>query len=364
MFLVSGGGTGGHLYPAIAIATGCRERWPEDEVLLVGKDTETERRAAEEAGLDFMGLRIDPIRRRLTVRNLFALINLERSTRRVARAMRGRAGVVVGTGGYVSGPATLAARRKRWPLVLHEQNSYPGLVTRTASRWASTICTTFQAAHQYLPEHKCTLTGLPIRRSVIPSPGWRREIQPLTARHPHVLVVGGSQGARTLVESAGPVLRDLASQTPSRCTATLQTGPRNREFVEGPDEQGALHVRAFIDDVAHEYGRADLVICRCGASTLTEISHWQLPAILVPYPHAAGDHQRHNAEVFVRAGAAFMLEESELNSETLLRLVDSVLADTEERCRMAKAMAELAPSNACSSILDAIAQVMSEGGAS
>lgn len=360
MFIVSGGGTGGHQFPAIAIATACRERWPEKTVLLVGRDTDGERQAAEAAELEFMGLTVDPIRRRLSVHNLKALLRLQRSTRRVAQRMRDQTGLVVTTGGYVSGPAALAARRRGWPLVMHEQNSYPGMVTRFGSRWAHTICTTFESSHVHLLAKRCLLTGLPVRPSVTPKSEWCRTVPPLADCPPRLLILGGSQGSKALVESAGPVLHELCSQTPPRCTALLQTGERNRALVEGPDDQGPLQVRAFVDDVGEAYREADLILCRAGAGTLAEVSLWGLPAVLVPYPYAAGDHQRRNAEDYVQAGAAEQLDEDDLTPErlreTLLRLFD----EPETRQRMSEAMTRLARPAALEAILNVLASVREE----
>ncbi len=360
MLVVSGGGTGGHQFPALAIAQGCRERWPDEEVLFVGRDIDHERQAAEKCGLAYLGLNVDPIRRSLSVRNLLALIRLERATRQLQRRMRGRMGTVITTGGYVSGPAAIAARRCAWPLVMHEQNSYPGLVTRTASRWAHTVCTTFESSHKHLPTNRLLLTGLPVRQSASPVFGWNRTVWPLSDFLPHVLIVGGSQGARALVESAGPVLLQITQADPPVCTAVLQTGARNRELIEGPDEQGGLRVRAFIDDMGSELEKADVIICRAGAGTLSEVALWQLPAILVPYPHAAGDHQRHNAEAFASEGAAEIIPESELTAESLHQSLLNLLQDTERRKAMSAAMARLAKPKALDSVLDAIGTAMQD----
>lgn len=333
--IVAGGGTGGHFFPGLAVAQRLVER-EGASVHFVGSADGIEARGAPAHGFPFTPIRVGAFRGGGLAGGLRFLGQLPPAlATSVAVARRFRPNLVLGLGGYGSVPMVLAAAGMGIPSVLMEQNAYPGQANRMLARLARRVCTTFADSARFFPAGKSIHTGNPVRRlSTSESPDPSRFT---------VFVFGGSQGARRLNHAFVEALPRLQRELP-QLRIVHQTGRAELDAVANAHRQAGsdAEVLAFIDDMGRAYGRADLVVCRAGASTLAELAAVGKPAILVPYPFAADDHQRANAEVVVRQGAAQMILDAELDATSLAEAVLELAADRPRLQAMAQASAALA----------------------
>jgi UDP-N-acetylglucosamine--N-acetylmuramyl-(pentapeptide) pyrophosphoryl-undecaprenol N-acetylglucosamine transferase len=338
--LVAGGGTGGHVFPGIALAQEVVGRHPANDVVFVGTSRGLEATAVPRAGFPL---------ELVDVQGLAGLLRLPIAFAQSWRILRRWApDVVVGVGGYASGPVVLMARLMGLPTAIQEQNAIPGLTNRILGHVVRAIFTAFPEAGRHFPARKVQLLGSPIRRALLDN--YMRP-EKKTDDRLHLLVFGGSQGAHALnmrVVEALPHLADLRE----RMRITHQTGARDREQVErGYRAVGfAPHVREFITDMSGAYADSDLVVCRAGATTLAELTVCKRPSILVPFPAAADNHQVANARSLVDAGAAVMIEERDLTGELLAAEIRRLLLDPAARDRMARAAGVLGSPQAASEI--------------
>lgn len=336
--IFAGGGTGGHLMPALALADAVRALRPDVEPVLVGAERGVEATILPGRPYRYHLVPAEPLYRRQWWRNArwpLLLPRLWLACRQVFALERPR--LVVGTGGYAAGPMLLAARRRHIPIALQEQNAQPGIATRRAAGWARQIHLGFPEAAQHL--HPGPLTdvftlGNPI---VPPDPTARataRAALHIPAEVPVVLVMGGSQGARALNAAlAGALDGGLLEET----TLLWSTGALTHTAFARYHRAPRVQVRAFWDPIATAYAAADLVVARAGAMTLAEITAWRLPSVLVPLPTAAADHQSANARALEAAGAALHLPESRLTPASLVEAVRAILEDPVRRDAMAVA---------------------------
>jgi UDP-N-acetylglucosamine--N-acetylmuramyl-(pentapeptide) pyrophosphoryl-undecaprenol N-acetylglucosamine transferase len=345
--LLAGGGTGGHVFPAVALAERLLETTPAAEVLFVGTKRGLEARVVPQLGfsletVDISGWMGKGLRGKLSV--LPQLMHSVWQSRPILE--RFRPDVVVGVGGYASAPVLLAARMAGLPILLHEQNAWPGLTNRLLSRWADRVCLSFADADCAFHRGRTVLTGNPLRRGMEDCP-------PLPNGDPQLLIFGGSRGARAINEMLVAALPDLAPLR-GRLGIYHQTGEEDLQATRegyrraGWDPSGVV---PFIDDMASAYAGAHLVLCRAGATTIAELTACGRPAILIPYPHAAGDHQSANARALARRGAGLMLPQQELNAGRLARLLGDLLADRERLEMMSKVAHSLAMRGAADRIL-------------
>jgi UDP-N-acetylglucosamine--N-acetylmuramyl-(pentapeptide) pyrophosphoryl-undecaprenol N-acetylglucosamine transferase len=355
--LITGGGTGGHVFPAIAVADALRRAAPQVELLFVGGARGFEARAAAEAGIPFHAV---PARGLLgsrwlsvpailwtTVRGVFASLAVMR---------RFRPDVIFATGGYVSGAVAVAGWLLRCPIVLHEQNSIPGLTNRLLSRIAQEVHLNTPAARRHFPRRShLKLSGNPIRRSVLQGdPGHAQQIFRLERGRRTVLIFGGSQGARSLNRAAVSAIQRLGTREDLQFI--LQTGPRDHSWVAQRLRGSGMpvEVRAFIDEMGDAYSLADLVVARAGAMTLAEITACGKASVLVPYPYATHNHQESNARSLMDAGAAVMILDRALQGDVLAGQI-SKLIDTPRKLREMSANAlRLARPNAAEKIAAAL----------
>jgi len=351
--VIAGGGTGGHLFPGLAVAEAARRRDPATAVLFVGSTRGIEARAVPASGFSLETLPITPLRGRGITEKLAALSRLAAAVVRARGILkRFQPDAVIGLGGYASAPAVVAGRLAGRPIVLLEQNARPGMTTRLLAHLADRVCVSFPEAMRHLPEGKGLLTGNPIR--------WHAESDRVSPSHAGfvILIVGGSAGARRLNE-AGPgmwdALRDLAG-----LRLIHQTGFEMEKTVRAAyAARGAnAEVHAFIDDMRTAYGSADLVICRAGATTVAELAGLAKPAILVPYPYAADDHQRANAESLVAAGAARLVLDAEATGERLAKEVRALRAESGALAAMGERIRRFGRPDAADRVLEATAALV------
>lgn len=351
--LLAGGGTGGHLFPAVAIAQRLLEREEGSEVLFVGTARGLESRVLPKLGLPLQTIDISGLVGTGLSGKLKLGPKLWRSLRQSKAILKGFApDVVVGVGGYAAGPALLAAKRGGYPTLIHEQNAWPGLTNRLLARWVDRVCVTFPETVAAFSAPKVEVTGNPVRTGMSDCPV-------LPEEPPSLLVFGGSRGARAINNAMLQVLPELASWR-DRLRIVHQTGEEDLERIRaGYREAGweAAEVVPFIDDMAAAYCQAQLVLCRAGATTIAELTSCGRPAILVPYPHAAGDHQTMNARALASRGAALMLPQDQLKPATLGRLLQDLLGDRKLLLDMAGLARSLGRPDAVDRILEICRQL-------
>lgn len=338
---IAGGGTAGHVFPAIALAQELAREGHESTFL--GTAAGLEARLVTEAGFRFVAIEAVPLARRdpaAIVRAPFvALRSIHGSRRHVARA-----DVVVGMGGYVSVPPVLAARREGRPVVLHEQNAVPGLANRVLARGARTVALSFAEAAPRLPRGvRTAVTGNPVRQRILDVPSHRDALRAealaaldLEAGRATVLVFGGSLGALHLNRTVADAIEHLGSREDLQLL--ILTGPRHLEIVAAAAARAMpLRVRAlpFLDRMELAYAAADAVVARAGATSIAELTVCGLASILVPYPHATADHQSANARALERAGAAEVVADADLRPADLAARIARLVDDGARRTSMA-----------------------------
>jgi len=345
--LLAGGGTGGHLFPAVALAEQLKKEEAHAEVLFVGTERGLEFRLLPKLGWPLRTVPMSGWAGMGVMARLKALVGLVRSLNASQRILdEFRPDVVVGVGGYASVPVLLAAKLTGIPYLIHEQNACPGLANRMLGRWARRICLSFPDAAGGFRRGRTVLTGNPVRAAM-------EECNELPASETLLLVFGGSHGARTINRALVEALPQLAEW---RGTLRIihQTGSADVENVrEGYRQAGwdDVEVLPFIDDMAAAYARAWLVVCRAGATTLAELTACGRPAVLIPFPFAANNHQVANAAALAAKGAAIMIEESNLKAEELGTLIGGLLADRVRLAQMAGAAHSLARRGAAARLL-------------
>jgi UDP-N-acetylglucosamine--N-acetylmuramyl-(pentapeptide) pyrophosphoryl-undecaprenol N-acetylglucosamine transferase len=322
--LIAGGGTGGHVIPALAIARELRDSLGA-EVRFVGTARGLETRLVPEAGFPLELIRVGQLKNVSMVTKLRTVADLPLGVVRCVELVRNfKPDVVVGVGGYASGPAMMAAILLQIPTLAFEPNAVPGLANRLVGKWVSAAAVNFDGTRSFFRGAK--VTGIPVRRAFFEIAA-RSE---LPGRR--ILVFGGSQGARVLNEMMPKIAVRLLDAVPE-LEIVHQTGGRHevstRELYEraGLAGEGRVRVQPYLDDMVGEFAAADLMLCRSGASTMAELAASGKPSLLVPFPLAADDHQRKNADVFVAAGAAEMIVEADLTEEQLLAPLQRLLVD-------------------------------------
>lgn len=351
--IISGGGTGGHIYPAIAIANEVKAIDPTTEILFVGAEGKMEMEKVPRAGYRIEGLPVVGIKRELTLENLAFPLKLGKSLIRAREIIREfQPDVAVGVGGYASGPLLLAAALQNIPILIQEQNSYAGLTNKVLARWAKRICVAYPDMEAFFPADKIILTGNPVRSDIQLAHQQveaGRVLFGLEAGRPTLLVIGGSQGARTLNES---IEQGLPLLIRAGIQVVWQTGTtfieRARKAVV---DAGAAYVKPFdfIYDMDKAYAVADVVVSRAGALSVSELCLVEKPAILVPFPTAAEDHQTKNAMSLVGRKAALLVNDSVARTE-LVEAALRLLSDTVQQKTLSQNIRQLAKPNAARDI--------------
>jgi UDP-N-acetylglucosamine--N-acetylmuramyl-(pentapeptide) pyrophosphoryl-undecaprenol N-acetylglucosamine transferase len=358
--LVAGGGTGGHLFTGLAVAEEVMAR-PGGEVLFVGTARGLEVRLVPAAGYRLELISVSGLKRVGLLARVQGLARLPLALGQSLKILRAfRPDAVLGVGGYASGPVLLAAALARYPTAILEQNTVPGFTNRALGPLVRAVFTAFEAAHAAFPSHKIVPTGNPLRRTFLQAAAAAEHARRAAAGHDggggRLLVVGGSQGSRAIndrtVEAAGVWARSGALPK-----IVHQTGPADADRVSAAYAAlglpaGTVEVHAFIDDMAAACSRADLVVARAGALTLAELAVLGVPAILIPLPTAADDHQTKNAAAYAAGGAAVLLPQAEATGERLASEITRLLADGGRRRQMAAAMTALARPRAGGEIVD------------
>lgn len=356
VLVLAGGGTGGHLFPGLAVAEEFRRREPSRRVALIGTGRPVERRAAVAAGLELRTIAARPLRGRDALDRAKSLGSLPLAAIQSVAILRSlRPSAVVGLGGYASGPVVLAAALGSVPTAVMEQNSVPGSTNRLLARLRAVrrAYVSFPSSGRLFPEGLARPLGNPVRSEIRAARG-----APLPPS-PSVLVLGGSQGARRLNLAVPDALAAVAETVPA-LGVVHQTGDVMAEAVRRRYDEIGLHARVepFIDDMAEAYREASIVICRAGATTVAELGVVGRPAILVPFPFAIDDHQRLNAEELARAGAGLVVADDEASSERLAELATELLGDAGRLETMAAAAASVGRPDAAERVVDDLEELI------
>ena len=356
--LISGGGTGGHIFPALSIANALKERL-NAEILFVGADNRMEMERVPAAGYEIKGLPVAGFDRRNLLKNFGVLLKLRRSIAMARKIVADfKPDIAIGVGGYCSGPTLKAAQRAGVPTLLQEQNSYAGVTNKLLARKAGKICVAYPGLERFFPADKLVLTGNPVRKDLLSktiSPEKARERFGLNPKRPTLLVVGGSLGALTLNESMEAGIRRLNAEGIQVIWQTVKNfGDRGTAAVKGLD---GVVVTKFISDMAAAYAAADLVVSRAGAGSISELELLGKPCILVPSPNVAEDHQTKNARALSDKGAALLVADAEAR-EKLIGEITGLIRDKERLQRMSAEIKKLALPEADERIVDEVVKII------
>jgi len=352
--IIAGGGTGGHVIPALAIAQQLRKQFGA-EILFIGTARGIETRLVPQAGFPLELIRVGALKNVSLMTRLKTMFDLPRAIAASSRMLSDfDPEVVIGVGGYASGPAMVAAIRRRLPTLAFEPNVVPGFANRMIARWVSAAAVHFEETCEYFPH--CQVTGVPVRAEFFTIPP--KTTASTGGGAPTLLVFGGSQGARAINQAMIESLPGLLEKIPG-VHIIHQTGQRDYDQVLAAYQQSGIsgEVHKFIDDMPGTFARADLLVCRSGASTVGEITAAGKPAIFVPFPAAADDHQNVNARALERAGAAIVVEESNLEAAYLVETIVALIGDSRQLRSMSAAAKSLAHPQAVEEIAEMVGKL-------
>lgn len=356
--LISGGGTGGHIFPALSIANALKRRLDAD-ILFVGADNRMEMEKVPAAGYEIKGLPVAGFDRKNLLRNIGVLLKLRKSMSIARRIVKDfKPDIAIGVGGYCSGPTLKAAQKAGVPTLLQEQNSYAGVTNKLLARKAKKICVAYPEMERFFPSDKIVMTGNPVRKDLLSqtiTAEKARERFGLNPKRPTVLVVGGSLGARTLNESMEAGIRRLYEEG---IQVIWQTGKNfgDRGPAAAKNLEGVVVTR-FISDMASAYAAADLVVSRAGAGSISELELLGKPSVLVPSPNVAEDHQTKNARALSDKGAAILVEDSKA-ADSLVDEIIALIGDGEKLTDMSGKIRELALPDSDEKIVDEIVKIL------
>ncbi|MBF7091899.1 undecaprenyldiphospho-muramoylpentapeptide beta-N-acetylglucosaminyltransferase [Flavobacterium sp. ALJ2] len=356
-FILSGGGTGGHIYPAIAIANELKLQYPDAEFLFVGAKDKMEMQKVPQAGYEIKGLWIAGLQRKLTLQNAmfpFKLISSLLQSRKIIKAFKPN--VVIGTGGFASGPLLQMAGSAGIPTVIQEQNSFPGITNKLLSKKASAICVAYENLERFFPVEKIVLTGNPVRQDLIDIDSKRNEaiaFYNLDANKKTLLVLGGSLGARRVNQL---IEKELPNMLSKDVQVIWQCGKLYFEDYKKYNQPN-VKVVDFIERMDFVYAAADIIISRAGASSVSELCIVGKPVIFIPSPNVAEDHQTKNAQAIVDQKGAVLLKESELNSEFSI-VFEALLKDEGKQKQLSENIKRLARPGATKAIVAEIIKLI------
>lgn len=361
--IISGGGTGGHIFPAISIANAVRERWADSEILFVGAEDRMEMERVPAAGYKIIGLPVAGINRHHLLKNFSVLLKLLKSMQKARKIIIDfKPDIAVGVGGYASGPILKAASAKGVPTLLQEQNSYAGVTNKMLAKKATAICVAYEGMEKFFPEKKIVLTGNPCRQDLLLSEENRQQGYIHFGLNPEkktMLMLGGSLGARTLNQSIINAFPQLTKADDLQLI--WQCGKYYYKEIQQLQREGKIppnvHLFDFVSRMDYAYSVADLVISRAGAGSISEFSLLGKAVILVPSPNVSEDHQTKNAQALVDKGAAIMIPDVEASEILFDRAVTLVRNDAELK-DLSENIIKLAQHDSAKRIVDEIEKII------
>lgn len=368
--MIAAGGTGGHINPGLAVAGYIRENCPDTQILFVGTAVKMEAQLVPAAGFDFKTIEIQGFSRKMTLeglkKNIKTAMMVIKSSSQAKKIIREfRPDVVIGFGGYVSGPVLKTAAKMGIPTAVHEQNAFPGVTNKTLAKKVDRVMLTAPEAEKYIkPKNPCVVTGLPVRGEMINADRDISRAELKVDNRPVILSMGGSLGARVINNAVTELIAERYERR--NCYFLHATGKVGAGMIDvlkeekgiDPEKNRHIMLREYIDDMYRCMAAADLVICRAGASTLSELQAMGKPAILVPYPHAAENHQYYNAMALVNNDAAILIEDKDLTGERLIKEVDSLLENPERLKTIGENAKKMAIYDATERIVNCIEEIV------
>jgi len=355
--LISGGGTGGHIYPAIAIANEIKVRFPNAKFLFVGAKDKMEMEKVPQAGYKIKGLWISGIQRKLTAKNLsfpFKLMSSLWNANKIIRKFKPH--IAIGTGGFASGPTLIMANKKKIPTLIQEQNSYPGITNKLLSKKASKICVAYDNLERFFPKGKIVKTGNPVRQDLLNVHSKKEQAVDffkLDKKQTTILVLGGSLGAKKINELIENNLEFFKSQN---IQIVWQCGKLYYHDYKKHNEVQNVQVHQFINKMDLAYAAADIIISRAGASSVSELCIVGKPVVFIPSPNVSEDHQTKNAKSIVDKHAALLIRENEL--DTFPVVLETLIKDIGKQQSLAENIKELALPSATKDIVDEVEKLL------
>lgn len=357
-FIISGGGTGGHIYPAVAIANELKAQYPDAEFLFVGAQDKMEMQKVPQAGYPIEGLWIAGLQRKLTLQNALFPVKLASSLLKSFRIVKKfKPDVVIGTGGFASGAVLKVASMLGIPTVIQEQNSYPGITNKLLAKKANKICVAYENLERFFPKEKMMLTGNPVREDLIEVGSKKEEAVSyfkLDASKKTLLVLGGSLGARRINQLIEKELDFLLSKN---IQILWQCGKLYLKDYEKYNSKGNVQVTAFIDRMDLVYAAADVVISRSGASSVSELCIIGKPTIFIPSPNVAEDHQTKNAKAIVDKNGALLIKESDLDFQ-FETVFSDLISNENKQIELSQNIKKMALPNATKTIVEEIKKLI------
>ncbi|MCQ2484573.1 MAG: undecaprenyldiphospho-muramoylpentapeptide beta-N-acetylglucosaminyltransferase [Clostridia bacterium] len=368
--MIATGGTGGHINPGLAVAGYIRDNYPDAQILFVGTAVKMEAQLVPAAGYDFKTIDIQGFSRDLTpaglVKNVQTAVKLVKSSSQAKKIIREfEPDVVIGFGGYVSGPVLRTAAKMGIPTAVHEQNAFPGVTNKTLAKKVDRVMLTAPEAEKYIKsKNPCVVTGLPVRGEMINADRDISRAELKVDDRPVILSMGGSLGAKVINEAMTQLIAERYER--KNCYFLHATGKAGVGMFDtlkndkkiNLDENKHIMLREYIDDMYRCMAAADLVICRAGASSLSEIQAMGKPSILVPYPYAAENHQYYNAMALVKNDAAILIEEKDFTGERLIKEVDELLANPDRLKQIGENAKKMAIYDATERIVNCIGEIV------
>ena len=355
--MLTGGGTGGHLFPAVATAQQFQKQFPNTEVLFVGTNRKVDTGSLKNYGFASRTIDCYGIKGKNPYQLLKAIVTLPRAYMQALKVIKEfKPDVIVGVGGYVTGPVISAAKSMGIPAVIHEQNSVPGLANRKLGAIVDTICLSLPGSGTQFNQGKVVYTGNPVRSDILELACQKKETdakKKTGAKKKTILILGGSQGAQAINNLFPKVVGTLSGEVIKELKIIHQTGDKDVEGVRRAYDiiNIEAQVEPFFTNMASVYSQADLVVSRAGATTLAEISVLGIPAILIPYPYAADNHQEKNGDYYVQGGGAIQFIQKSLTAEKLGSALAPLLSDPEKLKKMSVAMKKLSFPDAAEQIV-------------
>ena len=355
--LLSGGGTGGHIYPAIAIANELKQRHPESNFLFVGAEGRMEMEKVPQLGYEIKGLNITGFQRSLSLKNLtfpFKLISSLLKAKKIIRKFQPN--VVIGTGGFASGPTLFMANRSDIPSLIQEQNSYPGITNKLLAKKVKKICVAYDGLENYFPSEKLIKTGNPVRQDLLDIDQKRKEALSYFKLDPNkktIVILGGSLGARAINQA---LEKNIQTILKNDVQVIWQSGKLYYDEYKKFSEINGVQVWEFIQQMDLLYAAADILISRAGAGSISELCIVGKPVIFIPSPNVAEDHQTKNAKSVTDKNAGILLKEENINS--LPEVISILCGDAEQRNKLSKNIKKLALPNATKEIADEVDKIL------
>lgn len=360
--VISGGGTGGHIFPAIAIANAIKKRFPDAKILFVGAENRMEMKRVPAAGYDIVGLEIAGFNRKNLLKNFSVLWKLQKSLRKAKKVLKDfKPQIAIGVGGYASGPTLKKASSLGIPTLIQEQNSYAGVTNKLLAEKASRICVAYEGMEQFFPKNKIVLLGNPCRQDLSSSDITKEEADKffnLDTNKKTILIIGGSLGARTINES---IVKHVEKIAKSDIQIIWQCGENYLHdlilILDNNNNPINIHLYDFISRMDLAYKAADLVISRAGAGSISELSLLEKPVILVPSPNVAEDHQTKNAMALVKKDAAILVPDKDAE-RYLIETAINTINDSEKLKSLSVNIGKLAQRDSADRIVDEIVKII------